>query len=145
MGEHEDDFEERRLNYVHRHDCYSIRIPEKEAPGIIQSSGFAMEEATKYSSFEHKKLKDHKSFIVDFYKPEGYMPELTPVQFKANSKAKNSAINHFILCIGYPISVKYRTKDGPQVANFEVRLESGDALIVNQKVNEMHIQVTVDD
>jgi len=94
-------------------------------------SGFAMEKATAKSEVKYSKLKDAKSYVADFYKPEGYMPDMTPLQFKSNSKAKNNAISHFFLCIGRPIHLKYRIKEGPQVSNFEVKLQSGDALIVN--------------
>jgi hypothetical protein len=131
QGEHEDDFEERKLNYIDKKECYSCHIPIKEAPGIIQSSGFAMEEATAKSDFKYTKLKDAKCYVADFYKSEGYMTAMAPLQFKTNSKAKNNAISHFILCIGRPIIVKYKIKEGPQVSNLEVKLLSGDALIVN--------------
>lgn len=89
-----------------------------------------MEEATAKSDLKHTKLKDAKSFIADFYKPEGYMPVMTQLQLKS-SKPKNNAVIHFVICIGRPIQVKYKIKEGPQNNNFELTLKSGDALIVN--------------
>lgn len=77
LGEHDDDFEKRQLMYVDKQDCYSLSIAARDAPGVIQSSAFAMEEAFASTENKHSKLKDTKSFVADFYKPEGYMSELT--------------------------------------------------------------------
>jgi hypothetical protein len=88
--------------------------------------------------------QQYKRFSVDFYKETGHMPSMNMLQLKAAAPSKTKQyISHFIVCIGMPVQVKYKIKESANWYNHEVTLSSGDALVIDQRIKEMHIQVSV--
>ena len=111
-------------------------VPASDAPNIVKTHVPIQMQTIMASSHQRS---TYKRFGFDFYKPEGFS-ELEKVQIKDEKKApKKGTIGWLMLCIGDSVEVEYQIKQESIEYKCSRKLESGDALFIDQTVREFSI------
>lgn len=105
------------------------------APEVLRNTvPYALETAAKGSHFK----AHYKRYRFDFYKPDGYCKTPEKVLMKQEKRTKKNIMTYYALCLGDSIEIECKLSDW----TFKKVLSSGQAMVIDQSVQEMSVGVT---